>query len=1434
MAKLWEISSDELQGWASHFDASAIFPKLVRRLLFATTPLNGIDMRADGGTRYEGWDGIVGTALRTTFCPAGLSVWELSVEKKVRPKLDDDYEKRSRKPPAGVQPKLTTYVAVTSRGFSRKAEWIAEKRADGIWADVRVYDADDLATWLEQAPAVARWYANLHGRPAYDGKDVEAFLEEWRKRTSPPLPHKLVLAGEARKAQSDQVLAWLGAPAGRPLLVRGRSREEALLFATATLARQPGAEARLSRSLVVETEDAWRWALRVQGAESLVVLPDFDEPDVGQAAAAHAHVILSSDLATPGQPGSTITLDDQAYPQLAKVIESAGWTAQEAERLIDRAGGDLAALQRMCGYFELPSWAKDSARTEILALLLAGAWVPTFDGDREVLRRLGGDPSVVEQLCSDLQSRRVVKRVAEYGSRIILSWNAPEDAWAHLSRGLTDGHLNRFRDVVRDVLGAEDPAYDLPKEERFMASVKGKALLHSESIRQGLAETIAYLSLQDAILEETLRITHRGSGLAEGLVTWLLRPEAGWIAWASLSKLLPILAEAAPKGFLDRVQASLDQGENGVARLFLEEGSLFGRAPHTGLLWGLEVLAWNPEKSVRSRVIRALTQLDSVYPHGHRGQVDNQPLRSLDTLLRYALPKSDTTVEERIDLMRQVLRDNPPTGRALALGMLRDLRGAVLFHQGTNPRFHDTWRPKNETTEINMAGVSAQALAALADLVTDAGTDADRWVSLLAAVLRGPSDVEEHVLNALARQHEQIQDSTGKLWSLLRKELDRINENDTDSTRATHLRSLYKAFTPNDFASSHAWIFDPFARIPGRRRSAAFQGKDPSLAEVVMQLRMDALKELWDQDQHWEALKDLVHEVNKIDHGIGALGSALGKTEFATVLEEKILADTTEESFISLVPSFAVARTQQLGLPWLENLLRRLLNHDRIDEAVGISTRHIAGSVFWALLDQIGDPLLTKYWEAPSLMFGELSPEEIRYAVDHLLAAGREHSALEIAATQRDKVTGTLAFDVLARLKSASSSAGGQLLQSNQMTPHYVEWTFDIIDRDPPVGKDPIQDIAPLELFFLPILSEASRPARYVSLAFGETPDLFVSLMERMYFREGEDRPANSDNSREQTAQEAATLLTNWNGYPGEGLAESDRDTKLEVWAAEVLRKTREGERGRVGSVHVAEVLARVPRGSDEFWPCLAARRLLETGLYPELGDNLSLAKRNSRGVVGRAIGEGGVQEREIAERYREAARQLEITYPRTAAMLDGIARSYEAEADQEDAEARQARIEHGEQPEEDAPPTPREMATPGLREFVSRIVTTCVGPAPLLEVPFQPRLNLLIGDNSLGKTFILEVLWWALTGAWSDPRLPARPPTRSRNGRIVSTASIRAEAGGHSLVGEYNQTKMLWSKKGTRSLAPGLTIYAKSDGSVSVWDPIRNAKPTDTSEQHA
>jgi hypothetical protein len=114
------------------------------------------------------------------------------------------------------------------------------------------------------------------------------------------------------------------------------------------------------------------------------------------------------------------------------------------------------------------------------------------------------------------------------------------------------------------------------------------------------------------------------------------------------------------------------------------------------------------------------------------------------------------------------------------------------------------------------------------------------------------------------------------------------------------------------------------------------------------------------------------------------------------------------------------------------------------------------------------------------------------------------------------------------------------------------------------------------------------------------------------------------------------------------------------------------------------------------------------------------------------------------------------------------------------------------------------------------------IGPAEKLFFEPAERLNLITGDNGLGKSFLLECAWWALTGQWAE--LPAYPrqEARSDEPRITFKISGDSRSVERTTVPYDRQTQSWPSPKG-RPTIPGLLIYARVDGSFAVWDPAKN-----------
>lgn len=129
---------------------------------------------------------------------------------------------------------------------------------------------------------------------------------------------------------------------------------------------------------------------------------------------------------------------------------------------------------------------------------------------------------------------------------------------------------------------------------------------------------------------------------------------------------------------------------------------------------------------------------------------------------------------------------------------------------------------------------------------------------------------------------------------------------------------------------------------------------------------------------------------------------------------------------------------------------------------------------------------------------------------------------------------------------------------------------------------------------------------------------------------------------------------------------------------------------------------------------------------------------------------------------------------------------------------------------------------------MIKHLKMTNVGPAPEMDLVFGERLNLLTGDNGLGKSFLLDIAWWAMTRKW-----PAEVNSKLTSGKVAlptdkkQKAEIDFSFSAASKTMEYTSTfqpkLQSWQVRQGRPANPGMVFYALADGSFAVWDPARN-----------
>lgn len=114
------------------------------------------------------------------------------------------------------------------------------------------------------------------------------------------------------------------------------------------------------------------------------------------------------------------------------------------------------------------------------------------------------------------------------------------------------------------------------------------------------------------------------------------------------------------------------------------------------------------------------------------------------------------------------------------------------------------------------------------------------------------------------------------------------------------------------------------------------------------------------------------------------------------------------------------------------------------------------------------------------------------------------------------------------------------------------------------------------------------------------------------------------------------------------------------------------------------------------------------------------------------------------------------------------------------------------------------------------------IGPQSEYHLELAPRLNLFTGDNGLGKTFILDLIWYGCTFTWADNPLY---PKDSIDTVAWINAQFKELSDGkqNQLQSNFDWVTERWVRKiKPKETINSIAIYAGVKSSYCVWDTIR------------
>ena len=469
----------------------------------------------------------------------------------------------------------------------------------------------------------------------------------------------------------------------------------------------------------------------------------------------------------------------------------------------------------------------------------------------------------------------------------------------------------------------------------------------------------------------------------DGVVRGLPGLKDDWRILASLRDQYARLMEAAPVPFLESLEQMLEAKAEDVLKLFAEGKEVFGGGSmHTGLLWGLETMAWNHEYF--ERVVLILSRLASLDPGGKLG---NRPANSLREIFLWWHPGTNASARQRLAALDLILSKEPEVGWEL-LTKLRPAATSSISHGTAKPKWRDFGELSEDSRTRNGQFIYMSEI--IDRCLNHVGSDPVRWQAVLESMAVISPEQQKRALNMLDHltKSKEIDSKTSLMfWEALRDFVSKHRRfSDAgwslSSGIVDQLEGILAKFSPDDVIAKNKWLFDEwFPELPFCEKNIEQQKK------LLEQLRSKAVSEILDK----EGLKGILTLGTNCKFP-GWVASAtvplMNTLEAVFRLTEQAIAEG--EAGLSFAGQISGQAKQLFGDEWSKIILK--------NAKAEIWPPTVAATLLlwwpdnrstWLDIEAIGEEIAAEYWRSKPLFVieGELPDQE--YQIDHLIEARR-------------------------------------------------------------------------------------------------------------------------------------------------------------------------------------------------------------------------------------------------------------------------------------------------------------------------------------------------------------------------------------------------------------------------------------------------------------
>ena len=1257
------IDTSNLISWAISTSSNGELPGLIKDLIRATaTDIESIRFPDGDAVSMSGFDGVLTLSdIENEYVPNGLSVWEMGTEENPGNKAERDYRKRTDNQNINNK-KDITFVFVSPRRWGNKDKWLEEKREEGVWKDVKGIDGVDLQEWLALAPVIALKFAQNLGHVPPEG--VFLLEDEWKFikcRSKPNLVESLVTAGREKECQT-LIKRLLGPP--HSIVIQGDSPQEAVAFSLATLLQIEDDEHKkrlLSRTLVISEQNAARM---LSPSKPLIIVIS-NEHIKSSALPSYGHHVIKPVGTDAMNPNDPIKLPRPGSDVFGKELEKMGMKHDEARMVAKLCARSVTVFQRLkpSENADPPNWASDHRVNDLIPAMLAGRWDSNNDQDTSILCQLYqcDEYKDVEEKISHFLSvnEAPLQKVGQ-----VWSLTAPADSFSLIARHISSRQFEIFKKVFDEVLGEIDPVTELAPDERMYAAIKGAKRKYSEWIRKGLSETLIIISQLGPSINN-IQCPSTPEIFVNNIVRDLPNLE-NWDLIASLRDQYSILMEAAPHPLLEALDKAIEGNPEGFKHLTEEGKDTFGgHSLHTGILWALETMAWDPHYLKKVSLI--LAKLASLDPGG---RLLNRPLNSLNNIFLCWHPGTNANLDQRIEALEFVTTNVEDIAWPL-LESLLPKTGSRVTSSTSKPNWSEAGRDKREKLTYGIIWKAEDDVISRALKLAQARPE--RWKSILDSITRYPENLKKEVIEMLlAIATDNLDEHTrSELWSVLR---DFINKHLTyrdadwalDSETLRTLEEITKKFEPKDIINKNAWLFDEYLpNLPNIKKrdykdfeKEAEKLRDQAVSEVIHNMGYDGIVQLAKNAK----LQNLV--------GNACISYCEHEEQVYNLIVHS--ADVGND-LLDFIATLSAGANKKFSTNWKNFMLEKMKNNKDWSPIIRscLFLFWPMNTETWEVVESTDKETVNEYWKRANFFAFDGTPEEKHNAIKNLIRAGRSKDVFDAITFENEGISSDVIIEVAhSVIEKLNQIDNEEEFKAN--CPSYPAEFIKVVHDRNDIDEN---EIIKLEYAFLPVLGYNTDVNLKIYNKLSRDPQLFVSVLCDVFKASSQEHSSEPTPEQRNRAHYGFRLLEGWHKIPG--MREDNFIDKNELmnWIKEARKLCREVDRTDIGDQYIGKVLAHAPKDpTDDAWPHKTIRESVEILKSEQIELGIRIERVNMRGTYTKDLFEGGDQERQLAKNYKDWADRC-TQWSRIHGLLEKIAEEWEYEANREDERAQQNRL---------------------------------------------------------------------------------------------------------------------------------------------------------------